>query len=85
MAKLSKGIIVSKKGGEMTAQDCLDEIMDKELFDFWLTGMEDAGYPLIMEDGAPYHQSVATLRRMQLEDNRWIGWGPKYGLQVFQI
>jgi hypothetical protein len=75
--KLSKGVIISERegGGKMNARDYVDEIMDKELFDFWITGMEDVGYILVMEDGAPYHQGVATLRRKQLETDGWEGWG----------
>ena len=30
---------------------------------------------MIMEDGAKYHQSIATKRREQLEENRWEGQG----------
>ena len=63
--KLSNAVIVSEKEGssKMNAQDYVNEIMDKELFDFWITSMEDVGNVLVMEDGAPYHQGVAPLRR----------------------
>lgn len=60
----------------MNAQKYLDVIMDGEMFDFWLEGMEDVGYLLMMEDGAPYHKGVAAQRRVQLEEDGWIGWGP---------
>jgi len=76
--KLSAGIILSEKKGDgkMNAEEYLEEIMDKELFDFWITGMEEVGYLLIMEDGAPYHQGVASIRRKQLEKDGFVGWGP---------
>src|SRR5271156_2492402 len=77
--KLSNGVIIPERqgGGKMNARDYVDEIMDKELFDFWIIGMEEAGHVLVMEDGAPYHQSVASLRRKQLEMDGWEGWGQK--------
>ena len=53
----------------MNAQKYLDVIMDGEMFDFWLEGMEDVGYLLMMEDGAPYHKGVAAQRRAQLEED----------------
>ena len=77
--KLSKLVILpEKKGdGKFNAQEYVDVIMDQEMFDFWLEGMEDVGYLLMIEDGASYHQGVATKRREQLEKDGWIGWGPK--------
>jgi transposase len=38
--------------------------------------MEDVGYLLMMEDGAPYHKGAASKRRKELEQIGWIGWGP---------
>jgi hypothetical protein len=69
--KLSNAVIIPEKeeGGKMMAQNYLDEIFDKELFDFWMEGMEDTGYLLVMEDGAPFHQGVVSLRRKQLEED----------------
>ena len=29
-----------------------------------------------MENEAPYHQGIASLRRQQLKADGWIGWGP---------
>ena len=43
---------------------------------FWMEDMEDVGYLLMMEDGAPYHRGVASQRRKELEEVGWIGWGP---------
>jgi hypothetical protein len=76
--KLSHIVVLpEKKGdGKMNAEEYLDEILDKELFDFWLEGMEDVGYLLVMEDGAPYHQGVASTRRKQLQKDGFEGWGP---------
>ena len=39
--------------------------------------MEDVGYLVMMEDGAPQHQGAAAVRRSQLEKDGWVGWGPK--------
>jgi hypothetical protein len=64
--KLSKLVIINEdieKGRKMDAEFYLKEIMDKELFDFWMEAMEDCGHVLVMEDGAPCHQGVATSRR----------------------
>ena len=38
--------------------------------------MEDRGLLYVMEDGAPYHKGVASVRRKQLEEYGWEGWGP---------
>jgi len=38
--------------------------------------MEDCGLLWMMEDGAPYHQGVASRRRKQLQEVGWEGWGP---------
>ena len=53
----------------MNARDYVDEIMDKELFEFWMSSMEDVAHLMVIEDRAPYHQSVATLRRNQLKED----------------
>jgi DDE superfamily endonuclease len=76
--RLSNLVVVpeGEKEGTMTAKKYLDVIMDGEMFDFWMEGMEDVGYLLMMEDGAPYHKGVASQRRAQLEEDGWIGWGP---------
>jgi len=60
----------------LNAQEYVEEIMDKELFDFWIKSMEDVGYIHVMEDGAPYHMGAATARRKQYEQDGWEGWGP---------
>ena len=39
--------------------------------------MEDCGHVLVMEDGAPCHMGVASLRRNQLIEDGWEGWGPR--------
>ena len=38
--------------------------------------LEDRGLLYVMEDGAPYHKGVASVRRKQLEEDGWEGWGP---------
>ena len=40
--------------------------------------MEELGEVLVMEDGAPYHKGVASVRRKQYEKVGWIGWGPGF-------
>jgi len=78
MGKLSELVIVLQTDGQgkMTARLYTDLILDGEMFTFWLDSMEECGYVLMMEDGAPYHMGCATARRKQLEDMGWIGWGP---------
>ena len=65
--KLSKLVIFPEKEGEgkLDAKEYCDEIIDKELFNFWRDGMEELGDLLIMEDGAPYHKGVASRRRSE--------------------
>ena len=41
--------------------------MDGVLFDRWAKGMEELGDIPIIEDGAGYHQGVATKRRKQYQ------------------
>lgn len=36
---------------------------------------EKLGQVVMMEDGAGYHQKVAIVRKKQLEEDGWIGWG----------
>ena len=75
--KLSELVILpEKKGdGKFNAEEYLEVIMDGAMFDFWLEGMEDVRHLLMMEDGVPYHKGVASVRRKELEQMGWIGWG----------
>lgn len=77
--RLSKLIILSEKQGDgkMNAQDYVDEIMDREFFDFWRDSMEELGDVWIMEDGAGYHQGVAASRRQQYIQDGLQSWGPR--------
>jgi Transposase/DDE superfamily endonuclease len=76
--KLSKLIVLPEKQGDgkLKAEEYCEEILDKELFDFWQTSMEELGCVVVMEDGAPYHKGPASVRRRQYEEDGWIGWGP---------
>jgi hypothetical protein len=67
--KLSNLVIVlkEKEKGKMTATKYLAIIMDREMFDFWMEGMEDVGYLLMMGDGAPYYKGIASQRRTELK------------------
>src|SRR5579859_6987387 len=58
----------SPEDGELKVQQYCAEILDKELFDFWMESMEDVGYVFVMEDGAPYHEGCTTKRRKELMD-----------------
>ena len=75
---LSELVILSENKGDekLNARKYCDVIMDGELLDFWMRGMEEEGYVLVMEDGAPYHKGAATERRKEYEQMGWIGWGP---------
>jgi transposase len=78
--KLSKLVIFPEReagSGRLTALEYRDIIMDGEMFDFWMEGMEDVGYLVMMEDGAPQHQGAAAVRRTQLEKDGCVGCGPK--------
>lgn len=76
--KLSELIILpdSEREGKLTAVQYQDLVLDGELFDFWQASMEEEGYVMVMEDGAPYHKGAASARREQYEKNGWMGWGP---------
>ena len=76
--KLSKLVILEEleEKGKLNAEEYCSQILDNELFDFWITSTEELGNVLVMEDGAPYHKGVASVRREQLEKDGWIGWGP---------
>jgi hypothetical protein len=76
--KLSELIILPEGESQekMNAKMYTEIIMDGEMLDFWMEGMEEYGYLLMMEDGASYHKGCATVRRKELEQMGWIGWGP---------
>jgi hypothetical protein len=58
------------------AQEYVNVIMDRELFDIWAIGMEELGHIIIMGDGARYYQGVATTRRKPYQRDGWQSWGP---------
>ena len=72
--KLSKLVVFDEieGNGKLTADDYCAQILDRELFDFWMTSMKELSDVAVMEYGAPYHRSVASLRRMQYEKDSWI-------------
>jgi hypothetical protein len=76
--ELSELVVMPEKegGGKLNAEEYCEVIMDGELLDFWMRSMEDVGYVLVMEDGAPYHRGAAAKRRKEYEGMGWIGWGP---------
>jgi len=78
--RLSELVVLSEKVGEgkLNAEEYCDQILDKELFDFWLMSMEELGDVLVMEDGAPYHRGAASVRRSQYEKDGLLSWGPGF-------
>ena len=59
-------VLPKKKGdGKFNAWEYVDVIIDRELFNKSVKGTEELGDIIIMEDGAGYHQGVATKRRKQ--------------------
>ena len=67
----------NKKGEKMNTERYLEQVLDGKLFDFWQSSMKECGHVYVMEDGAPYHQGVASKRRIQLKEDGWEGWGPR--------
>lgn len=59
----------------MKAEEYCDEILDKELFDFRQTNMKELGCVIVLEDGAPYHMGVASVRHRKYEKDGWMDWG----------
>jgi transposase len=75
----SKLVIINEdleKDHKFNAEAYLNEILDGEFYDFWMEAMEDHGYVFVMEDGASSHQGVAVVRKKELEEFGWEGWGP---------
>jgi hypothetical protein len=72
--KLSEGVMMKEKegAGKLNAVEYTAEIMNGELFDFWMSRMEECGHISVMEDGAPYHKGAASMRRAQLMEDGWI-------------
>ena len=62
--------------GKLNAEEYCEQILDKDLFDFWLTSMEELGEVVVIEDGAPYHRGAASVRRKQYEEDSLLSWGP---------
>ena len=56
-----------KGEGKLSTKDYCSQILDKELFNFWMSSIEELGDVLVIEDGAPYHKGVASVRRKQYE------------------
>jgi hypothetical protein len=77
--QLSKLVVLEERkgGGKMNTEEYIEIIMNGEMFDFWMKSSEELGQVLVMEDGAKYHQGCASIRRGQLEQDGWVGWGPK--------
>ena len=76
--ELSELVVLPERKGEgkIDSMEYCDIILNGELTTFWMNAMEDQGYVMVMEDGAPYHRGVASVRRKELEKCGWIGWGP---------
>ena len=78
--KLSKLVVFDEieGDGKLTAKDYCAQILNRELFDFQMTSMEELGNVVVMEDGAPYHKGVASLHCMQYEKDDWISLRPGF-------
>ena len=76
--KLSALVVLeeNKENENFNAEEYCSQILDNELFNFWMISMEELGNVIVMEDGAPYHKGVASVRRKQYEEDGWISWGP---------
>ena len=55
--------------GKLDVEGYCSQILDKELFDFWLISMKELDNVLVMKDEASYHMNVASIRRKQYEKN----------------
>jgi hypothetical protein len=60
---------------KLDVETYMAEIMD-ELFDFWQESMEDCGHVVVMEDGAPPRQGIASQ-----EGGNWKRWVGRVGDQ----
>ena len=75
--KFSELVMLSEKEdeGKLNAEEYYDQILDKDLFDFWVTSMEELGEVLVMKDRASYHKGIASVRRKQYEKDDLLSWG----------
>ena len=72
-------MLPEKEGeGKLNAEEYCDQILDKELFDFWITSMEELGDVIVMEDRAPYHRGTASVHCKQYEECGLSSWGPGF-------
>ena len=69
-------VLPEKEGqGKLNATEYTEIIMNGEMLNFWMEGMEDVGYLMMMEDSTLYHKGATILRRNEYEQMGWIGWG----------
>ena len=75
--KLSElAILLEKEGqGKLNTIEYTEIIMNGEMLNFWMKGMEDVGYLMMMKDSASYHKGATTLRGNEYEQMGWISWG----------
>src|SRR5436190_23954346 len=61
--KLSKLVVLDeiKGDGKLNIEDYCSQILDKELFDFWMISIEELGKVVVIEDGALYHSGVISV------------------------
>jgi hypothetical protein len=67
----SKLVIINEdleKDHKFDVEAYLNEILDKEFFNFWIQAMEDCGHVYVMEDGASSHQGVTAMRKKELKE-----------------
>ena len=76
--KFSELVVLPKIEGEekLNAEEYCDQILDKDLFDFWLMSMEELEDILVLRDGVPYYRSIASVRHRQYEEDDLSSWRP---------
>ena len=63
--KLNELVVLPEKEGEgkLNVEEYCEQILDKDLFDFCLTSMEELGEVVVIEDGILYHRGAASVCR----------------------
>ena len=57
-----------EKDHKFDAQTYLNEILDREFFNFWMEAIEDCRHIYVMEDRTSSHQGIAAVRKQELKE-----------------
>ena len=69
-------MLPEKEGeGKLNAEEYCEQILDKDLFDFWLTSIEELGEVVVIDDRMSYHRGAALVRCKQYEKDSLLSWG----------